>query len=169
MPRLKIKFLGGSVMLVLFFCSAFFMEDNKELKVQLEQQLTTITSRTKTSSSSMRKHSAQKVHACIPLCLWQYKLSCLLSMYCILKRAMYSYFQTIPSTEKPSKNTLNCPAEFKSGDIEPKEFFVFHNNLVWCNVFKSASTRFVFRTKVIFALLCTQFTMFENYPEFARI
>ena len=93
MPRLKIKFLGGSVMLVLFFCSAFFMED-KELKVQLEQQLTTITSRTKTSSSSMRKHSAQKVHACIPLYVFD-STNCLVSflLYCILKRAMYSFFR----------------------------------------------------------------------------
>ena len=39
---------------------------------------------------------------------------------------------------------MHCPKEYQEGPIEPKEFFVFHKtNLVWCNVFKSASTRFV--------------------------
>jgi hypothetical protein len=36
---------------------------------------------------------------------------------------------------------LNCQPEFKKGDIDPKEFFIFKNGMVWCNVFKSASTR----------------------------
>ena len=39
---------------------------------------------------------------------------------------------------------LQCTKEYQQGPIEPKEFFIFPtSNLVWCNVFKSASTRFV--------------------------
>ena len=49
-------------------------------------------------------------------------------------------------TEKPSHSrrhlhpSLQCPREYREGDITPKEFFVFNHDIVWCNVFKSAST-----------------------------
>ena len=141
MPRLKIKFLGGSVMmLVLFFCSApIFWEDNKQLKTEmspLEQQLTKTT-----SSSSMRKHSVvEKVS--IPLALTVQNRP----FYIVYTYARVLLFlQTAePPPSRIDTKLLNCPPELQeSGDIEPKEFFVFHNNIVWCNVFKSASTRFV--------------------------
>lgn len=44
------------------------------------------------------------------------------------------------TTEIPSSfDQLHCLPEYQ-GKIEPKEFFVFHNGIIWCNVFKSAST-----------------------------
>ena len=43
-------------------------------------------------------------------------------------------------TEIKSNDTLNCPPEYQTGIIEPKEFFIFKTGMVWCNVFKSAST-----------------------------
>ena len=48
------------------------------------------------------------------------------------------------SKPKPSLENnpdLTCPEKYRKGSINPKEFFVFHNGMVWCNVFKSASTR----------------------------
>ena len=142
MPRLKIKFLGGSVMmLVLFFCSApIFWEDNKQLKTEmspLEQQLTKTT-----SSSSMRKHSVvEKVS--IPLLALTVQ-SCPFYIVYIYARVLLFLQTAEPPPSRIDTKLLNCPAELQeSGDIEPKEFFVFHNNIVWCNVFKSASTRFV--------------------------
>ena len=43
-------------------------------------------------------------------------------------------------TETKSNDTLNCPPEYQTGIIEPKEFFIFKTGMVWCNVSKSAST-----------------------------
>ena len=35
----------------------------------------------------------------------------------------------------------HCPEEYIGEEINAKEFFIFNSNIVWCNVFKSASTR----------------------------
>jgi len=163
MPRLKIKFLGGSVMLVLMFFCSMFLDDNKQLKEEaaeiqsLEQQLTKTTS---SSSSSMRKHSI-KVSIPLPALTVQSHrpFYCMYNLYTsaanITTRAVTLRALILQAEPSPSRidTKLNCPQELQeSGELEPKEFFVFHNNLVWCNVFKSASTRFVFVTKVIFAL-----------------
>ena len=48
------------------------------------------------------------------------------------------YFET--STKKQKK--IHCPEEYNMvEEINSKEFFIFNSNIVWCNVFKSASTR----------------------------
>ena len=39
-----------------------------------------------------------------------------------------------------NNNNLNCQPQFQTGRIDPKEFFIFKSGIVWCNVFKSAST-----------------------------
>ena len=44
------------------------------------------------------------------------------------------------SKEMKNHDKLNCQAEHQTGHIEPKEFFIFKTGIVWCNVFKSAST-----------------------------
>jgi len=49
---------------------------------------------------------------------------------------------TLPSVKNGMKinNSLNCLPEYQTGNIEAKEFFIFKSGIVWCNVFKSAST-----------------------------
>ena len=47
------------------------------------------------------------------------------------------YFET--STQK--QKIIHCPEEYMVEEINSKEFFIFNSNIVWCNVFKSASTR----------------------------
>ena len=49
---------------------------------------------------------------------------------------------TLPSVKNRMKinNSLICLPEYQSGNIEAKEFFIFKSGIVWCNVFKSAST-----------------------------
>ena len=48
------------------------------------------------------------------------------------------YFET-SSTQK--QKIIHCPEEYMVEEINSKEFFIFNSNIVWCNVFKSASTR----------------------------
>ena len=43
------------------------------------------------------------------------------------------------STQK--QKIIHCPEELIQEEINAKEFFIFNSNIVWCNVFKSASTR----------------------------
>ena len=47
------------------------------------------------------------------------------------------YFETITQKQK----IIHCPEEYVVEEINSKEFFIFNSNIVWCNVFKSASTR----------------------------
>ena len=47
------------------------------------------------------------------------------------------YFETSTQNQK----IIHCPEEYMVGEINSKEFFIFNSNIVWCNVFKSASTR----------------------------
>ena len=40
-----------------------------------------------------------------------------------------------------NQKITHCPEEYIGEEINAKEFFIFNSNIVWCNVFKSASTR----------------------------
>jgi len=42
--------------------------------------------------------------------------------------------------EMKNNNSLNCEPENQTGNVDPKEFFIFKSGIIWCNVFKSAST-----------------------------
>ena len=41
-------------------------------------------------------------------------------------------------------DNLNCQPEHQSGNVDPTEFFIFKTGIVWCNVFKSASTSILY-------------------------
>jgi hypothetical protein len=43
-----------------------------------------------------------------------------------------------------SLSNATCPPAETKGPINAKEFFIFNKNLVWCNVFKSASTSILY-------------------------
>ena len=49
---------------------------------------------------------------------------------------------TVATTAK-QRISKGCPEKYQNGEINAKEFFVFNSHIVWCNVFKSASTRYV--------------------------
>ena len=58
--------------------------------------------------------------------------------FCFLRDGINAeYFEN--STQK--QKIIHCPEEYMVEEINSKEFFIFNSNIVWCNVFKSASTR----------------------------
>ena len=64
-------------------------------------------------------------------------LAIYITYYFIKDGKNIDYYET---TQKKQKIT-HCPEEYIGEEINAKEFFIFNSNIVWCNVFKSASTR----------------------------
>ena len=57
----------------------------------------------------------------------------------IIKIILTSYYFIFSSILK--LKIAHCPEKYIGEEINAKEFFIFNSNIVWCNVFKSASTR----------------------------
>ena len=63
-------------------------------------------------------------------------LAIYITYYFIKDGKNIDYYET---TQK--QKITHCPEEYIGEEINAKEFFIFNSNIVWCNVFKSASTR----------------------------
>ena len=58
--------------------------------------------------------------------------------FCLISDGInVDYFETSAQKHK----IIHCPEELSDKEINANDFFIFNSNIVWCNVFKSASTR----------------------------
>ena len=66
---------------------------------------------------------------------------------------------------QPLRPLINCPKEYQNGArIDPKEFFIFNRDLIWCNVFKSASTSILYIMGLVEGFTVRQLKSMSRHP-----